>query len=121
MLSHVWLSATPETLPVSSVHGIIPARVLEKVPVSPPGDPLNPGVGPVSPAAPALSGEFFLTEPPGRPTNTLLKPYLQHFLLLKTLYLAIKKLQSTPKDIKHNFKRQQASEPDLAGMLEWSY
>ena len=36
--------------PVSSVHGIIPARILEWAAFPPPGDLPNPGIEPVSPA-----------------------------------------------------------------------
>ena len=32
-----------------------------------PGDLPNPGIEPMSPAAPALTGIFFATEPPGKP------------------------------------------------------
>ena len=34
---------------------------------SPPGDLPDSGIKPESRAAPALTGEFFTTEPPGRP------------------------------------------------------
>ena len=43
-------------------------------PVAPnvqPGDLPNPGIEPVSLVSPALSGGFFTTEPPGKPTMTL--------------------------------------------------
>ena len=33
----------------------------------PPGDLPDPGIEPTSPEAPALSGGFFITEPPGWP------------------------------------------------------
>ena len=48
----------------SSVRGILLARILEQVP--PPGDLPNAETEPAIPA-PALAGEFFTTEPPGRP------------------------------------------------------
>ena len=44
-----------------SVHGIIPARILEWVALSSPGDLPNPGIEPKSPARPALAGGFFIT------------------------------------------------------------
>ena len=37
------------SLPVSSVHGIIPARILEWAAFPPPGDLPNPGIKSVSP------------------------------------------------------------------------
>ena len=50
--------------PGSSVHGIFQPRILEPVPFPTPGDLPNPGMKSVSPA---LSDEFFTTEPPGKP------------------------------------------------------
>ena len=37
------------------------------LPFPSPGDLSNPGIEPVAPAAPALAGEFFTTESPGKP------------------------------------------------------
>ena len=34
-----------------------------------PGDPPNPGIKPSSLASPALADGFFITEPPGKPSN----------------------------------------------------
>ena len=48
-------------LPGSSLPGIFQARILELLFPSP-GEPLNPGM---EPASPALAGEFLTTEPPG--------------------------------------------------------
>ena len=42
------------SLPGSSVHGILSARILGWVPFSPPGDLPDPGIEPVSSASPAL-------------------------------------------------------------------
>ena len=47
-----------------SVRGISQARTLEWVAIPSPGDLLNPGLEPKSPA---LAGRFFTTEPSGRP------------------------------------------------------
>ena len=41
------------------------------LPCPPPGDLPDPGVKPRSPAPPALAGGFFITEPPGKPLNTV--------------------------------------------------
>ena len=54
------------SLPVSSVHGILQARILEWVAILPPGELPNPGIKPASPASPALASGFFTTEPPGK-------------------------------------------------------
>ena len=37
------------------------------LPFLPPGDLLDPGIKPTSPASPALAGGFFTTAPPGKP------------------------------------------------------
>ena len=49
-----------------SVRGISQARILEWVPLPSPGDLPDPGMEPTSPT---LAGEFFTTEPPGKPNN----------------------------------------------------
>ena len=49
--------------PVSSIHGILQARILEWVAISFSGDLLNPGI------EPELAGGFFTTEPPRKPTT----------------------------------------------------
>ena len=48
------------SLPGSSVHGILQARILE-LPFHPLGDHPNSGIEPVSLASPALAGGFFTT------------------------------------------------------------
>ena len=47
--------------PGSSVHGFLPARILEWVAKPPPGDLPNPGIKPESLKSPALAGGFFTT------------------------------------------------------------
>ena len=49
------------SLPGSSVHGIIQARILEWVAMPCPGDHPDPGIEPVFPLFPALAGRFFAT------------------------------------------------------------
>ena len=50
--------------PGFSVHGISQARMLEWLPFPPPGDLPYPGIEPAFPVSPALTGGFFVTEPP---------------------------------------------------------
>ena len=50
----------------SSVHGIFQAIVVEWVAISSSRDLPDPGTEPTSPMAPALAGEFFITEPSGK-------------------------------------------------------
>ena len=59
-LSHVWLFATPLTV----VHGILQARILEYkngLPCPPPADLPDLGVEPKSLMSPASAGRFFTT------------------------------------------------------------
>ena len=60
------------SLPGSSVHGILQARMLEWVAVSYSRDLPDPGIKPEFPASPALAGRFFTTEPLGSPDRGLL-------------------------------------------------
>ena len=52
------------TLPGSSVHETPQARILEWVAVSSPGDLLDRGI---EPRSPAFQVQSFATEPPGKP------------------------------------------------------
>ena len=54
---------------VSSVHGILQARILQWVAIPPPGVLADPGIKPMSPESPELAGEFFTTGPPGKPNT----------------------------------------------------
>ena len=49
------------SLPGSSLHGILQARILEWVAIPPPGDLPDPGIEPISLMSPALAGSFFTT------------------------------------------------------------
>ena len=55
--------------PDSSVHEMSPARILEWVAIFLSRDLPDPGIKPISPAAPSLAGSFFTTEPPGKLVN----------------------------------------------------
>ena len=55
---------TDYSLPGSSVHGIIQARILSGLPSLSPEDFPDPGIKPTSPT---LAGGFFTTVPPGKP------------------------------------------------------
>ena len=52
------------SLSVSSVHGILQARILEWVAISYPGDLPNPGI---EPRSTALRADALPSEPPGKP------------------------------------------------------
>ena len=55
------------SLPGSSLHGILQAKILNGLPFPPPGDHPNPGIEPRSLMPLALTGRFFTTEPPVEP------------------------------------------------------
>ena len=55
------------SLPGSSVHGILQARILEWVAMPSSRGPSQPGIEPGSLSSPALVGRFFATEPSGKP------------------------------------------------------
>ena len=48
----------------STIHGILQARILEWLSFPSPADLPNPGIEPMSPSFPVLTGEFFTIEPP---------------------------------------------------------
>ena len=55
------------SLPDSSVHGILQARILECVAISSSRDLPNPGIKLMSPVSPALQADSSPTEPLGKP------------------------------------------------------
>ena len=70
LLNCVQLVASPLTsLPGSSVHGVFLARILALIAISSSRESSNPGIEPESPVSPALSGRFFITEPPAKPLH----------------------------------------------------
>ena len=67
LVTQVCLFVTPGTsLPGSSVHGILQARILERVAIPSPGDLPDPRTEPGSPTSEADS---LPPEPPGRPQD----------------------------------------------------
>ena len=61
------------SLPGSSVHGILQARMLEWVAISYSRDLPDPGIKPELPASPVLAGGFFTAEPLGSPDRGLFR------------------------------------------------
>ena len=57
---------TPWSLAGSSVNGIFQARVLEGLLFPSPGNLLDPGI---EPRSPALRADSLLTKPPGKPSS----------------------------------------------------
>jgi len=58
------------SLPGSSVHGILQARILERVAISLSRGLPNPGIEPTSLMSPALAGGFLSLAPPGKPEHS---------------------------------------------------
>ena len=54
------------SLPGSSVHGILQARILDWVAMPPPGDLPDPGI---EPGSPTLEADALTSEPPGKPVD----------------------------------------------------
>ena len=67
------------SLPGSSVHGILQARILEWVPSL--GDLPDSGI---KPGSPALQADSLPTEPPGKPLLLLLLSHFSHIRLCAT-------------------------------------
>ena len=69
LLSCTWLFATPWTVahqaPLSM--GFSRQEYWVGLPFLPPGHLPNPDIKPASPTSPVWAGEFFTTEPPGKP------------------------------------------------------
>ena len=70
-LSHVWLFATPWTVVPQAPLSMEMSKQenWSRMPFPSPGDLPDPGIEPVSPESLALAGQFFTTEPPGKPSN----------------------------------------------------
>ena len=73
------------SLPGSSLHGILQARILERLPFPSPGDLPDPGI---EPRSPALEADALTSEPPGKPwdisINVILKDMFYDVWVLKT-------------------------------------
>ena len=89
------------SLPASSAHGIFQnlARTWEQVAISYFKGFPDPGIKSMFPVSPALSGVFFITEPPGKPRKTVITKimvlnwWLSTFFYFVRLYFAIKMFQ----------------------------
>ena len=55
--------------PLSSLHGILQARILEWLPYSPPRDLPDPGIKPTSLMSPAVAVGPLPLAPPGKPIS----------------------------------------------------
>ena len=74
------------SLPGSSVHGILQARILEWVAIPFSGDLPNLGI---EPRSPALQADSFLSEPPGKPPSQLRGPHQSAEGLSRTNWLIL--------------------------------
>ena len=69
VLSCVWLFVTPWTVAYQAllIYEILQAQYWDGFLLLSPGNLPNPGIKPTSLVSPALAGEFFTTEPHGKP------------------------------------------------------
>ena len=72
--------------PGSSLHGVLQARILEWVPMPPPGDLSDPGIKAESLLSAALAGRFFVTY------------YICHYLHYTNQFLLISQDSGKGKD-----------------------
>ena len=68
------------SLPGSSVHGILQARILEWVAFTPPGDLPDSGIEPMSPETPALQADSLLRSHWGNPQNIYTRTVLRKWI-----------------------------------------
>ena len=86
-------------LPVSSVRGILQARILEWVAIPFSRRSSRPRIEPVSPASPALAGGLLIPEPPE-------KPLLQHSSSLSPEVFPHSTLSSSSPETDPDVRRQ---------------
>ena len=86
----VWLcDPADSSLPVSSVHGVLQARILEQVTNPPPGYLPDPGIEPGSPVSFCIGSRHFTTSATWKPYEAidLKQMYCQIFLNQWQVYL----------------------------------
>ena len=63
------------------------------MPFPPPGDFPNPGIKPVSPTSPVLTGRFFTSEPPGKPRHLVyLVKFAKHLRDIRKYFSSVQLL-----------------------------
>ena len=83
--------------PVSSVHGISQARILERLPFPPPGDLPDPGIKPVFLTSPVLARRFFTT-------STTWDSVFKHFIIIRhDILIASSSVSKDHKQLKFNY------------------
>ena len=78
----LFCDSTDCSLPGSSVHGILQARILQWVAISFSGELPDPGMEPSSLLSPTLAGGFFSPEPPGSPARRPSFYFIPHSWIL---------------------------------------
>ena len=81
---HVWLFVTPWTAAHQAPLSMEFSRqeTWSGLPFSTPEDFSNPGIKPTSPESPALAGEFFTSEPPGKARYRNINSHIGNFWLI---------------------------------------
>ena len=97
VLTHVQLSATPWTVAHQAALSMEFSRQehWSGLPFPPPGDLPDPGIEPVFPVSPAVTGGFFTTEPSGKPSEMVLISKKIHFPLFGKI-LSLHPIDNTP-------------------------
>ena len=77
--SHVWFFRTPCTVVYKALFsiGFSWKEYWRGLPCPPPGNLPDPGAEPTSPVSPALQADYFITEPPGKPSASVLSKSIQ--------------------------------------------
>ena len=76
------------SLPVSSLHGVPQARILEWLAVSYSGGLPDPGIETMSLASPSLAGRFFTTATPGKLHVVYILPqFLKYIKIFSSILL----------------------------------
>ena len=87
--SHVRLCDPMDCSPTAStVHGILQARILERVAIPSSRESSWLGIKPVSPVS-CTAGEFFTAEPPGKPRDRTIQPTNIYILYINIYILCV--------------------------------
>ena len=89
--SHVWFFGTPGTVIYKALLsiGFSWKEYWNWFPCSPPANLPDPGIEPTSPVSPALQADYSITEPPGKPSASVLSKNIQSWFPLGQTGLVI--------------------------------
>ena len=111
------------SLPDSSAHGILQARILSGLPFSPPRDLSNPGI---QPGSPALQADPSLTELQGKPqecSNYCTIALISHSSKVMLKILEARLLQSIHRElpeVQSGFRKGRGTRDQIVKSIGWS-